>query len=169
MDGSELSENAAAATAAWARAAGASVVLVTVRDPDDVHDTYFPSGYSHVVTPQGTWGGQLLRNVSEPDRVVAEDRGQALERARVEVETYLSGVADRFFKGVDCGWRVEWSDNTPAGIASAAEAVGADLVAIGTHGRSGVSHALLGSVAEAVVRRSPVPVLVARDGMRLVQ
>jgi nucleotide-binding universal stress UspA family protein len=34
-----------------------------------------------------------------------------------------------------------------------------DLLVIGTHGRRGVSHLLLGSVAEKIVRTSPVPVL----------
>jgi universal stress protein A len=34
-----------------------------------------------------------------------------------------------------------------------------DLIVMGTHGRTGFSHALLGSVAEAVVRRAPCPVL----------
>jgi nucleotide-binding universal stress UspA family protein len=38
----------------------------------------------------------------------------------------------------------------------------ADLVIIGTHGRRGVTHALLGSVAEKIVRMSPVPVLTVR-------
>lgn len=37
-----------------------------------------------------------------------------------------------------------------------------ELVIMGTHGRHGVSHALLGSVAEKIVRLSPVPVLTAR-------
>jgi nucleotide-binding universal stress UspA family protein len=37
-----------------------------------------------------------------------------------------------------------------------------DLIVIGTHGRSGVSHILMGSVAERVVRRSPCPVLSVR-------
>jgi nucleotide-binding universal stress UspA family protein len=37
-----------------------------------------------------------------------------------------------------------------------------DLVALGTHGRGGLSHALMGSVAEKVVRLSPVPVLTVR-------
>jgi nucleotide-binding universal stress UspA family protein len=39
---------------------------------------------------------------------------------------------------------------------------GFDLVVLGTHGRTGFQHALLGSVAERVVRRSPVPVLTVR-------
>ena len=43
----------------------------------------------------------------------------------------------------------------------------ADTIAIGTHGRSGLSRALLGSVAEALIRTSSVPVLVVRDGMRV--
>lgn len=38
----------------------------------------------------------------------------------------------------------------------------ADLIAIGTHGRSGLSRLLLGSVAEGVARSAPVPVLLVR-------
>ena len=37
-----------------------------------------------------------------------------------------------------------------------------DLVVVGTHGRTGVRHALLGSVAEGIVRQAPCAVLVAR-------
>jgi universal stress protein A len=37
-----------------------------------------------------------------------------------------------------------------------------DLVVMGTHGRTGISHALIGSVAERVVRHSPCPVLTVR-------
>jgi nucleotide-binding universal stress UspA family protein len=39
----------------------------------------------------------------------------------------------------------------------------ADLIVIGTHGRTGLRHAVLGSVAEKVVRTSPVPVLTVRS------
>jgi nucleotide-binding universal stress UspA family protein len=44
-----------------------------------------------------------------------------------------------------------------------AKAEGADLIVMGTHGRTGLSHAFFGSVAEHVVRHSRVPVLTARD------
>jgi nucleotide-binding universal stress UspA family protein len=47
----------------------------------------------------------------------------------------------------------------PAEILLAIASVGADLVVMGTHGRHGIARALLGSVAEKVVRLSPVPVL----------
>jgi nucleotide-binding universal stress UspA family protein len=43
-----------------------------------------------------------------------------------------------------------------------AKEVSADLIVIGTHGRSGLAHAFLGSVAEKVVRMSPIPVLTLR-------
>jgi nucleotide-binding universal stress UspA family protein len=39
---------------------------------------------------------------------------------------------------------------------------GIDLIVMGTHGRGGMSHLLLGSIAEKVVRRSPCPVLTVR-------
>ena len=37
-----------------------------------------------------------------------------------------------------------------------------DLIVMGTHGRTGLSHLLMGSVAEIVVRRAPCPVMVVR-------
>lgn len=45
-------------------------------------------------------------------------------------------------------------------VVAYAEREGVDLIVLGTHGRTGISHALLGSVAEAVVRRAPCRVLV---------
>jgi universal stress protein A len=51
----------------------------------------------------------------------------------------------------------------PAGeIVRIAAEEGADMIVLGTHGRSGMSRMLMGSVAEAVVRRAPCPVLVYR-------
>ena len=44
-----------------------------------------------------------------------------------------------------------------------------DMIIMGTHGRSGVSHMMIGSVAERVVRKSPCPVLTVRpDGHQFV-
>jgi nucleotide-binding universal stress UspA family protein len=42
---------------------------------------------------------------------------------------------------------------------------GVDLIIMGTHGRTGLTHVLLGSVAEHVVRQAPCPVLVTRQTM----
>jgi nucleotide-binding universal stress UspA family protein len=50
-------------------------------------------------------------------------------------------------------------------IPKAALTLGADLLAMTTHGRRGLSHLLMGSVAEIVVRNSPVPVLMTRPGL----
>ena len=47
-------------------------------------------------------------------------------------------------------------------INQTAKEVGADLIVMGTHGRRGVTRALLGSVAETVVRTAPCPVLTIR-------
>jgi nucleotide-binding universal stress UspA family protein len=44
-----------------------------------------------------------------------------------------------------------------------------DMIVMGTHGRTGMSHLLLGSLAEAVVRRAPCPVLTVRERHRAEQ
>jgi nucleotide-binding universal stress UspA family protein len=49
-------------------------------------------------------------------------------------------------------------------IVETAKKVGADLIVMSTHGRSGISHVVMGSVAEKVVRSSPCPVLTVRPG-----
>jgi nucleotide-binding universal stress UspA family protein len=47
-------------------------------------------------------------------------------------------------------------------ILDVAREIGADLIAMGTHGRRGVRRALIGSIAESVVRTAPCPVLTIR-------
>jgi nucleotide-binding universal stress UspA family protein len=47
-------------------------------------------------------------------------------------------------------------------ILCTAERLGADLVVMGTHGRTGLLRALMGSIAEQVLRRAPCPVITAR-------
>jgi len=49
-----------------------------------------------------------------------------------------------------------------AEIVAAAEDGKYDAIVVGTHGRTGLAHVLLGSVAERVVRRAPMPVITVR-------
>jgi universal stress protein A len=50
-----------------------------------------------------------------------------------------------------------------AAITGFARATGVDLIVIGSHGRTGLARLVVGSVAEAVVRTAPCPVLVVRE------
>ena len=62
----------------------------------------------------------------------------------------------------ECG-RVEThvveSASIPDAIHEVAAKVAADLIVMGTHGRTGLAHVFLGSVAERMLRRAPCPVL----------
>jgi nucleotide-binding universal stress UspA family protein len=81
-----------------------------------------------------------------------EEAASACLRAEVErLEKLVPNVTSE----LRCG--VPWQEIVEVAIARAA-----DLIVIGTHGRTGFRHALLGSVAEKVVRISPVPVLTVR-------
>lgn len=81
------------------------------------------------------------------------------EEARERLEQATAVVEER-------GVAVEATilDGAPAAsITDQADAIGADLVVVGTHGRRGLGRVLLGSVAERVARTAPCSVLVARD------
>jgi nucleotide-binding universal stress UspA family protein len=60
---------------------------------------------------------------------------------------------------------VRWGSPVEA-IVDYAREQNIDLIVIATHGRTGLSHVLLGSVAERIVRESPCPVLTIRDSAR---
>ncbi|RQG94586.1 universal stress protein [Natrarchaeobius chitinivorans] len=63
----------------------------------------------------------------------------------------------------DVEYRTEVAVGQPArAIVDYAEEHDVDHVIVGSHGRTGVSRVLLGSIAETIVRRSPVPVTVVR-------
>ncbi len=99
-----------------------------------------------------------LRASPEEYRTVLEE---ALEAAGGEalsfVEKEAAGAAGR-----EVVTAVREGDPADEIVAYAKE-VGADVIATGTRGRHGDHAFLLGSVAEAVVRRSPVPVLTVRQ------
>ncbi len=52
---------------------------------------------------------------------------------------------------------------TSVEITKAADEIEADLIVMGSHGRTGLPHVLIGSVAETVVRHARCPVLIVRD------
>ena len=67
--------------------------------------------------------------------------------------------------GADATFLV-WDGDVADGIVAAADAEGADLIVVGTHGRAGVERSILGSVSDQVIRRSHCPVMVVRPGLR---
>ena len=72
-------------------------------------------------------------------------------------------LAARVAKATEAGLRCQSSslDGYPAKeIVRHAEKTGADLIVIGTHGRTGIAHVIMGSVAQRVVQRASCPVLV---------
>lgn len=84
------------------------------------------------------------------------------ESLQEEGEAALDG-AERAVEGVPTERHT--LEGSPAReIVAYADRSGADLVLMGTHGRGGINRILIGSVAERVVRDSPVPVLTVRVG-----
>jgi nucleotide-binding universal stress UspA family protein len=101
------------------------------------------------------WPSYLRNDHPEARDVAAIGRTNALEYLR-GIEQQLEG------EGFDAVPVVEDTESVAAGILRQAERQSADLITIATHGRNGVPRLVLGSVADKVVRGSPVPVLVVR-------
>jgi nucleotide-binding universal stress UspA family protein len=96
-----------------------------------------------------------------PDSFVAHhDVARQFERAAVEsLELIAARVREQGLPVETVLWRgAPWVE-----IAALAEQIRADVIVMGTHGRRGIAHALLGSVAEKVVRVAPCPVMTVRS------
>ena len=133
VDGSNTSNAAIHQALALAKEQGAKVRLLTVYEPIK-HGT--SEGRIDLTAAMRMEGEAILRDAEE----ATADSG-------VEVTTGL----------VNAGTR-----RIATAIVEEGAAWGADLIFIGTHGRGGFEHLLLGSVAEGVVRRATVPVLLTR-------
>lgn len=93
------------------------------------------------------------------DRGLTERRQSHLEEQRKDAARRLSAfLASTGVRDAETLVRFE-ETSAPWEILKAAEAEGADLVVLATHGRSGLARLVLGSVAEQVLRASPVDVL----------
>jgi nucleotide-binding universal stress UspA family protein len=80
----------------------------------------------------------------------------------MDAKRYLSEIERRLSKkGLRVRTRVTLGSPAEE-ILAAARSTSADLIAMATHGRSGVGRVLFGSVAESVLRASPLPVLLIR-------
>ncbi|HEX9886787.1 MAG TPA: universal stress protein [Longimicrobiales bacterium] len=109
-----------------------------------------------VVRPSAVFGTQVLP-VSAG--AVAEARRKAIQ--------YLEGVAEGIADRVSAvGIEVIESTQPAQGILEVAERESVDLVALATHGYRGVRRALLGSVADKVLRGADVPLLLLGPGVQ---
>jgi nucleotide-binding universal stress UspA family protein len=135
VDGSRLAERMLSPALALGRMMGAQYTLVRI-----------------VGVPGAT---QLAPHLSAELKNIGE-------RIFHEAEDYLTQVADRLrANGESVETRVLFAEHPADGILKQA-AEGADLIALATHGRHGLSRLLMGSVADKVVRGSSVPVFVCR-------
>jgi nucleotide-binding universal stress UspA family protein len=81
------------------------------------------------------------------------------ERVRADVQAQMGELAARFPEAVP----MIREGTARTAIVEVAREIGADLIVMGTHGRTGLAKVFFGSVAEHVVRHSPVPVLTVRQ------
>ncbi len=85
----------------------------------------------------------------------------AQSKARAETEKYVSQVADKLKKEGIAAKGIVVLGKAADEILDYATKNQMDLIIMGTHGRSGVSRWVIGSVADKIIRHSPVPILVA--------
>ncbi len=104
----------------------------------------------------------LIVNVLEKRRLVGGGSHDRVDQARSERESHLVDLERRARAvGVTAEFLV-WTGDPGSSICVAAEAEEADLVVVGTRGRSGAGRMLLGSVSDHVARNAACPVLVVR-------
>lgn len=143
LDGSETSAQALPLALEMAKRFGAGVQLLQVVD----------SGAASLALGANAASGAL----ADPATITEEVESQ------VAVATaYLSAVAEQFAQeGVTAEYAVE---DGPTGddIVNAAARAKAELIVMCSHGRTGLGRLLRGSVADHVVKNSPVPVLLVR-------
>jgi nucleotide-binding universal stress UspA family protein len=119
-------------------------------------------GLAHAVKLVRRGGGYLVLIRVVPAEGAITTRGDEPEHdhwaATRAAERYLATVAQRLGSDVHVCTRVV--DGCAASeIASTASSVGADAIVMATHGQTGLAHLLYGSVAEAVVATSRMPVI----------
>lgn len=120
---------------------------------DDAHITVF-----HVVDLSDP---QYFEDaVSMAGEDVGEDRYEGvLSETQNFLQTFVNEAEEA---GVEASYDYTRGDSASRGILEYAEENDVDHIVTGSHGRTGATRILLGSVAENVTRRSPVPVTIVR-------
>jgi nucleotide-binding universal stress UspA family protein len=102
----------------------------------------------------------VLGASSRPSEAPADMAGQV--DSRDTLTTKAQGIVQRAkASGANATFLV-WEGEPGEAIVAAAESEKADLIVVGSHGRSGVSRFLIGSVSDYVVRHAHCPVMVVR-------
>ncbi|MDD2720078.1 MAG: universal stress protein [Gallionella sp.] len=137
VDGSETSDKALQEALKVAAGQSATLLLLHVVEEMQFFDT---EGYVNYAELR-----ELTRQIGE----------RTLSRAQEQVKQAGQTAETKLVESM--------GERTATVIDAEATTWHADLVVIGTHGRSGFSHLLFGSVAEGVVRGSSLPVLLVRS------
>jgi universal stress protein A len=135
IDFSDCSTRALDYAVGLAEKFGASLILLHVVEP-----TVYPENYLLLPQAMEEIHQSLVQAARERLATLVKKRSSA--RPRVEFLVRLGHAHSE--------------------ISDTAQAMGADLIVVGTHGRSGLKQALLGGTAERVVRQAPCPVLTVR-------
>jgi nucleotide-binding universal stress UspA family protein len=146
LDGSPLAEEVLPHAAALAAKLDAELVLlqVTAGLTEDLREAA-PTGASETA-------GEVSVDVAR--------RRHSAEKA--SAEAYLGRTQQQLIdKGLKVTYTVEEGDPSRA-IVEKAKQTGSGLIAMSTHGRTGLGRALLGSVSDEVLRTSGLPVLLVR-------
>jgi nucleotide-binding universal stress UspA family protein len=109
----------------------------------------------------------LFRVVVPPPPIAIDERDSRVnhvDQLCIDAEEYLTAIAAELrAKGLRVDTQVRVGTNAVEEILAGARDVGADLIAMTTHGRGGLGRLLFGSVAEAVLRQADIPVFLMRQ------
>jgi nucleotide-binding universal stress UspA family protein len=155
LDGSDFGLSVLpTATALLRLIPAAELHLLTVLNPRDAEGSFERPVIEAAPAVSGT-------SVFEaPSPATVENRGEALERLRTESADWLQDLAATHFAGIATTRHVLWERSPAVAIVAQADEIHASLILMPTHGRSGLSHLVTGSVTEAVIRTAGRPVLV---------